>query len=151
VSPVCENSGLTLPTAFVAFCDFLKNFATEIWKMWHKYFIFKEMIKTMLYCYITNWLKSDQKMKYNSVFFHHFGTGAGAVSIGKNSDKTGKLGKIHTTSFSLKCLFFLPRRLRWTSVNCSLTLHKKIEIFWFDSFVLLFVFLHYTYYYVTTN
>jgi hypothetical protein len=46
-----------------------------------------------------------------SLFFHHFGTGAGAVSIGKNSDKTGKLGNIHTNSFSLNCLCFFFRQL----------------------------------------
>jgi hypothetical protein len=40
-----HKSGLTLPIAFVAFCDFLKNFATEIWKMRHEYVISKKMIK----------------------------------------------------------------------------------------------------------
>jgi hypothetical protein len=85
-----------------------------------------------------------------SVFFsHQFGTRAMAFSIGKNSEKTGKLGNIHTTTFSLNCLCFIW----WTSVDCSLTVRKKDEIFWFDSFVLLviFFFLHYTYYYVTCN
>jgi hypothetical protein len=39
-------------------------------------------------------------------FFHQFGIGAGAFSIGKNSDKTGKLGNIHAATFSLNCLCF---------------------------------------------
>jgi hypothetical protein len=46
----------------------LENFATGIQKMQqdisYKWY-FRNDYKTMLYWYITNWLKSDQKMKYN--------------------------------------------------------------------------------------
>jgi hypothetical protein len=52
--------------------------------------------------------KSQCSKKIQWGFFpHQFGTVAGALSIGKNSNETGKLRNIHATTFSLNWLCFV--------------------------------------------